>query len=93
MFRATEGSTEHSPLTLGVETTLWQVAAKKAGKCYRGVLEAAECFMVRWQRNEAKLSRKRHVSVMGGVQGNGEGEQSKGKPPWTKAGMIWQTGW
>ena len=92
MFRATEGSTEHSPLTLGVETTLWQVAAKKAGKCYRGVLEAAECFMVRWQRNEAKLSRKRHVSVMGGVQGNGEGRGKSRKEDVVDESRKEQTG-
>ena len=40
-FRANEGSTEHSPLVFGVETTLSSTAAKKAGKWYRGVLEAA----------------------------------------------------
>ena len=47
VFRATEGSTEHSPLVFGVETALWQVAAKKEGKWYREVHEAAERFMVR----------------------------------------------
>ena len=41
-LRATEGSTEHSSLVFGVETALWSTAAKKAGKWYRGVLEAAE---------------------------------------------------
>ena len=39
----------------------------------RGVLEADERVTVRWHENEAKLSRKRHASVMGGVQGKGEG--------------------
>ena len=29
--------------------------------------------MVRWHENEAKLSRKRHPSVTGGVKGNGKG--------------------
>ena len=48
-------------------------AAKKAGKWQRWVLEAAERFMVRWHENDATLSRKRHASVMGGVQGNGQG--------------------
>ena len=49
----------------------WQQT--KTGKWYLGVLEAAERFTVRWHENEAKLSRKRHASVMGGVQGKGEG--------------------
>ena len=44
-FDATEGSTEHSKLFFGVEAEVWTVAAKKAGKWYRGVLEAAERFM------------------------------------------------
>ena len=39
---------------------------------YRGVLEGAVRFMVRWHENEATLSRKRPASIMGGVQGNGE---------------------
>ena len=73
VFRATERSTEHSPLVFGVETARWPVTAKKADKCYRGVLEEAERFMVRWQEKEAKLNRNRHASVVGGVQGKGEG--------------------
>ena len=47
MFRATEGSTERCPLVLGVETAVWTAVAQKAGKWYRGVLEAAERFMVK----------------------------------------------
>ena len=43
VFRATEGSTESVPLVFGVETVLWPTAAKKGGKWYRGVVEAAEC--------------------------------------------------
>ena len=42
MFRATEGSTESLPLVFGVETVLWTTTAKKRGKWYRGVVEAAE---------------------------------------------------
>ena len=38
---ATKGSTEHSILVFRVEVEVWTVAAKKAGKWYRGVLEAA----------------------------------------------------
>ena len=73
VFRATAGSTEHSPLMFGVETALRPIAAKKAGKPFRGVLEASKRFMVRWHEDETKLSRKRHASVMGGDQVNGEG--------------------
>ena len=31
-------------------------AAKEGGKWYRGVVEAAECFMVRWHREEESES-------------------------------------
>ena len=40
----------------GVETVLWPTAASKGGKWYRGVVEAAECFMVRWHREEESES-------------------------------------
>ena len=52
---------------------MWIVVAKKAGKCYRGVLEPAERFMVRWHKDEAELNRQRHASVVGGALGNGKG--------------------
>ena len=35
------------------ETALWPTLEKKAGKWYRGVLEAAEWFMVKWHEDEA----------------------------------------
>ena len=35
----------------GVEAEVWTVAAKKAGKWYHGVFEAAERFMSKWQRD------------------------------------------
>ena len=73
VFRALEGSTKHCPLVFGVETAVWTVAAKKAGKWYWGVLEAAERFMVKWHKDEADLRRKRHASAVGGTQGNGKG--------------------
>ena len=44
-------------MVFGVETAVWTVAAKKAGKWYRGVLEAAERFMVRWHKDEADARR------------------------------------
>ena len=59
---------------LGVEIALWPIASKEAGKRFRRVLEASKRFMVRWHEDETKSSRKRHASVMGGVQVNGEGE-------------------
>ena len=60
-FDATKGSTEHSKLVFGVEAEVWTITAKKAGKWYRGVLEAAERFMAKWHENEATLSRNRHA--------------------------------
>ena len=81
-FRATEGSAEHSPLVFGVETALWSTAAKKAGKWYRGVLEAAERFMVRWHEDDAQLKRQRRESAVGGAQGNGgRGGIKSGRKP------------
>lgn len=63
VFRVTsEGSTKHSPFEFGVDTAVWTVAAKKAGKRYRGFLEAAE-RLVKLHKHEAGLSRKRHTSV------------------------------
>ena len=64
-------STEVAPLVFVVVTALWSTAAKKAGKWYRGILEAAERFMVRWHEAEAEMSRQRHASAVDGVQGNG----------------------
>ena len=50
VLRATAGTTESVPLVYGVET-LSPTAANK-GVWYRGVVEAAECFMTRWHRDE-----------------------------------------
>ena len=77
-FRATEGSTEYSPLVFRVEAALWSTAAKKAGKWYRGFLEAAERFMARWHEDEAQLSRQRRAFAVGGAQGNGGGGATGG---------------
>ena len=38
-----------------------------------GSKEGGPVFMVRWHEKEAKLSRKRHASVMVGVPANREG--------------------
>ena len=62
VFRATEKSTKSVHLVFGVETVLWPTAAKKGGKWYRGVVEAAECFMTRWHRDEAESSWLRHAT-------------------------------
>ena len=82
-FRTTEGSTKISFLVFGVKTALWSTAVKKAGKRYRGVLEAAERFMVRWHEDEAELSRQRSASAVGGAQGNGGrgGNRGTGRTP------------
>ena len=72
-FDAKNGSTERSRLVFGVEAEVWTVAAKTAGKWYRGVLEAAERFMATWHENEAKLSRNHHAFATGGDQGNRKG--------------------
>ena len=66
-FRATEGSTEISPLVFGLETRLWSTAAEKAGKWYRGGLKPAGRFTVTWHEDEAQLSRQRRASAVGGV--------------------------
>ena len=60
--RATEGSTENSPVVFGVETVLWHTAAKKGGRWYRGVVESVECFMAGWHRDEAECSWLRHAA-------------------------------
>ena len=59
-------------MVFGVEIALWPIAAKKAGKWYRGSFEAPGRFMMWLCENEAALSWKRHASAMGGVQGNEE---------------------
>ena len=61
---------ELSELFSGVEAEVWTAASKKAGKWYRGVLEATERFMGKWHEIEATLSRNRHASATGGPQGN-----------------------
>ena len=53
-----------------VEAEVWTVAAKKAGKWYRGVLQAAAGFIAKWHGIEATLSRNRDASATGGPQGN-----------------------
>lgn len=52
---------------------VWTVSANKAGKWQRGVLKAAERFMVEWHKDAADLCRMRHAFVVGGAQGNVKG--------------------
>ena len=54
---------------------LWPRAAKKSGKWYRGVVEAADCFMARWDRDGAQKSRLRHAAqdAKNGDKGRGGG--------------------
>ena len=60
----------------GAETVLWPMAAKKGGKWYRGVVEAADCFMTKWRREEAESSWLRHATedAKGDDNGKGRGE-------------------
>ena len=59
-FRGTQGSPEHSPLDVGVETALWATADQKAGKWYRGAVEGPE-RLVKWNVGEAQLSGQRRI--------------------------------
>ena len=70
-------------MVFGVDTELLFTVATKAGKWYRGVLEAAERFMVKWHEKEAQLSRQRRASAVGGAQGNGGrgGNRKSGRKP------------
>ena len=43
-------------MMFGVETVLWPTAAKKGGKWYRGVVQAAEFSMTRWHGDEVESS-------------------------------------
>ena len=52
--------TESSPVLSGAETALWPTAAKKGDKRYSGGVEAAECFVARWHRDETERSWPRH---------------------------------
>ena len=97
VFRAKERSTEHCPLVFGVEIAVWTIADKKAGKWYRGVLDADERFMVRFMvrghKDEADMSRKRHASAVGSAKGHGKGGATvMRRPRLAKAGRRQRTG-
>ena len=59
VFEANEGSTDSSPLLLGVETVVRPKAAKESGNGRRGIVDAADRFMARWHRGEAEKSWQR----------------------------------
>ena len=73
VFRATEGSTEGFHLLYGVETVLRPTVANKGGKWYRGVVEAADCLVARWHRDEAERSWLRHAAEDAKSDGRGKG--------------------
>ena len=64
-------------MVFGVETVLWPTAAKKGGKWCQGVVEAAECFMTRWHRDEAESNWLRHATedAKSDDRGMGEGKE------------------
>ena len=76
-FRAMEGSTEVASLVLEVETALLSTGGEKAGKWYRGILEAVERFMVSRHEAEAEMNRPRRASAVDIVQGNGGGRGNR----------------
>ena len=80
VFLPTEESTDSSPPLFGVEMLLWPRAAKKSGKCYLGVVEAADYFMARWHRDKAQKSRLRHAAedAKSGGKGRGGGGGGRG---------------
>ena len=87
VFRATDGSTESVLLVFGVETVLWPTAAKKGGRWYRGVVEAAECFMTRWRecfmtrwQDEAESTRLRHTTEDAKSDDKGRGGEREEQP-------------
>ena len=65
-------------MVFGVETVLWPTGAKKGGKWYRGVVEAAEYFMTRWHRNEAESSWLRHATEDAKSDDKGRGGGTRG---------------
>ena len=81
VFRATEKSTKSVHLVFGVETVLWPTAAKKGGKWYQRVVEAAGCFTTRWHRDEAESSWLRHTTQDAKSDHKGMGGE-KGREPY-----------
>ena len=79
VFRASERSTLRRCLELRPRCGVLQQRRRASGT--GGGLEAPERFAVRWHEDEANRRRRRNASVMGGVEGNGDGgETVVGKP-------------
>ena len=55
-----EGSTDSSSLVSDVETVLCPKTAKKGRNWHRGIVDAVDRFMTRWQTREAEMSGLRH---------------------------------
>ena len=81
VVRAKEGSTETPPLLFGVETGL---AAKQAGKRYRGIVKAADGFTARWHRAEEERRWRWHANE--DVKKKGKKEKGGGRGGWGQGG-------
>ena len=57
-------------------------AAMTGGKWYRGVVEATDCFTVRWHRDEAKSNWLHHAEEDAKSDGNAKGWGSRGYQPY-----------
>ena len=72
---------------------LCPTVGKSGGKWYRGVIEAAEHFMVRWRETEVERSWLRHAAenVKSGDKGKGGGgtHVMHGHSRMTRGGMYW----
>ena len=55
-------------------------AVEKGGKWYREVVEAAECCMTRWCRDEAERSLLRHAAEDANSNDKGLGGGRRGQP-------------
>lgn len=80
------------PLVFGVETVLWPTAAKKGGKWYRRVVEAAECFMARYHTDEVESTWFRHAAEMPRAmtkRNGGDGGAAVLISLWTNAKNTW----
>ena len=66
-------------MALGVKIALWSRAAKKSGNWYRGVVDAAGRFMMKWHRTETDKHWPIHATVdtknsnKGTLEGGGGG--------------------
>ena len=78
VVKATQGSTDSSPLLLGVETVLWPRAVKKSANCHQGVVDAVDRFMTRWHSGEAEKIWLRHAAE--DAKSSNKGKPGGGQP-------------